>query len=173
MRKNKRVPQPAASALPGMPGEHGEETAEGDGKCRAYCGKRSRFLESPLCAGGRAYLEGVLGELVPDGAVSVSLEPGGYIDAGEEALASPPETDAAKLGFFRLADAVITVSLRDVGTDGELLARALMARGISGRLTADERSSASGCSSACGRSSDQWIMDAVSGELKYCASPGD
>ena len=50
---------------------------------RAYQEKRRRFLESPLCAAGLAYLRETADALVPGGNPEFSLEPGDYIEAEE------------------------------------------------------------------------------------------
>lgn len=127
---------------------------------RAYHEKRSRFLESPLCAAGLAYLRETAEALIPGGNPEFSLEPGDYIEAEEAELNAVPDTAEEWTAFFGRAEAVIRVNFRDFDLDGRALAEEFMARGISGRLMADEYGDA------------EWIMDAASGEVEYYVRPG-
>lgn len=127
---------------------------------RAYQEKRRRFLESPLCAAGLAYLREAVDALVPGGNPVFSLEPGDYIDAEEAELNAVPDTVEEWKAFFSRAEAVIQVNFWDFDADGRTLAEEFMARGISGRLMADEYNGS------------EWIMDAASGEVEYYVRPG-
>ena len=134
----------ALAVLAFLPGCRGGELTEEERQAliaemgeegRAYQEKRRRFLESPLCAAGLAYLREAADALVPGGNPLFSLEPGDYIDAEG-------------------------VDFRDFDADGRVLAEGFMARGISGRLMADEYNGS------------EWIMDAASGEVEYYVRPG-
>lgn len=127
---------------------------------REYHEKRSRFLESPLCAAGLAYLREAADALVPGGDPVFSLEPGDYLDAEEAELNEVPDSAEEWKAFFARAEAVIRVDFQDFDQDGRTLAEGFMARGISGRLMADEYNDS------------EWIMDAASGEPEYYVRPG-
>lgn len=127
---------------------------------RKFHAKRQAFLDSDLYAAGTEYLTGILGELVPDGEIKITLEPGDYINATEDELAAIPDTDEGWQEFFSRAELSFKVNFWDFGIDPHELCEALLARQISGRMAADDYSG------------DEWLLDAPQGVWDFYKEPG-
>ncbi len=127
---------------------------------REYNEKRQTFLQSELHEAGVQYLEDALDELMPGCEKEISLEPGGYLDAGSEELNTVPRTKEDWVRFYAKAALSFYVNHDDYGIEPEEVCRKLMERGISGDMNADRWRS------------DRWYFHAGTGETEFYMRPG-
>ena len=122
--------------------------------------KRQAFLSSEVYAAAYDYVIVTLNELIPDCEAEISLEPGELLGADMSEYADFNENETTRLRFYAKSALYMTVSFWDHDVDPAALCDQLMARGISGKLSADQYSS------------DYYILDAETGKASFCKMPG-